>query len=187
MAETKTQRLPNAQRSYRKDRWKRLLGWNEVMVAALALMAAVAWFAVPRPKPGRPVSLMGNEHIGSEWAERSVDYSSTPPTSGPHVDKIARWGIHTDYIPGEVQLHNLEHGGVMVQYNCANCDDLVNKLASVVRRYKEHVILAPYPTMKSVVALTAWGRIDTFDDFNETRIVTFFEAFSGQDHHDSEH
>lgn len=183
MAETKTWRFPNAERRFRKGRWKTLFGWNEVMVAALALMAAVAWLVVPGTNPGRPVSLMGNEHIGSEWAERSIDHNSTPPTSGPHLEKIARWGIHPEPIPNEVQLHNLENGGVMVQYNCEDCDDLANQLAVVVRRYPDHVILAPYPVMESRIALTAWGRIDTFDEFNETRIVNFIETFAGQDHH----
>ena len=183
IAETETQRFPNAERHYRKGSWKTLFGWNAVMVATLALMAAVAWLEVPRTKPGRPVSTMGNEHIGSEWAQRSIDYNSAPPTSGPHVDKIARWGIHTGYVPDKVQLHNLEHGGVIVQYYCEDCDDMVNQLATIVRRYPDHVILAPYPIMKSRIALTAWGRIDTFDEFNEIRIVAFIEAFAGLEHH----
>src|SRR2546422_7866641 len=39
-------------------------------------------------------------------------------------------------------------------------------------------ILAPYPTMKSRIALTAWTRVDAFDAFDETRIVRFIEARS---------
>jgi len=45
------------------------------------------------------------------------------------------------------------------------------------------VVLAPYPPMKPKIALTAWSRIDAFDDFDERRIVRFIEAYRGIDHH----
>jgi hypothetical protein len=70
-----------------------------------------------------------------------------------------------------------------VQYNCENCDALVDQLSGVVRRYDEHVVLAPYPAMGSAIALTAWGRIDKLDDFDEERIVAFIDAYAGIDHH----
>ena len=97
---------------------------------------------------------------------------------------LAQWGIHTDPIPNELQVHNLEDGGVMVQYNCPDaCPDLVAQLAGVVERYPSLVILAPYPDMDARIALTAWGRIDTFEEFDEARIVRFIEAYRGLDHH----
>ena len=92
--------------------------------------------------------------------------------------------IHDEPIPNELQVHNLEDGGVMVQYNCEQgCEDLVEQLSAVVSRYDEQVILAPYPGMGSRVALTAWGRIDTFDESDEDRVVRFVEAFRRIDHH----
>jgi hypothetical protein len=125
---------------------------------------------------------MGNQHIGPE-AVGTVTYNSTPPTSGPHLGQVAQWGVHSEPIPNELQVHNLEDGGVMVQYDCEDCDELVNQLAGVVRRYHEAVILAPYPDMPNRIALTAWGRIDAFDEFDEERIVSFIEAYAGLDHH----
>lgn len=84
----------------------------------------------------------------------------------------------------ELQVHNLEDGGVLVQYNCPqNCPDLVEKLKAIVKRYDKLVILAPYPGMKSRIALTAWGRIDAFDGFDEARIERFIKAYRGIDHH----
>jgi hypothetical protein len=59
----------------------------------------------------------------------------------------------------------------------------VTRLRAVVLRYDRFVILAPYPGMRSRIALTAWTRIDTFDEFNERRIVRFIEAYRGIDHH----
>ena len=79
-------------------------------------------------------------------------------------------------------MHNLEDGGVMVQYNC-ECPELVEKLRVIVRKYDKYVILAPYPTMKSRIALTAWTRLDKFDEFDEKRIVRFIDSYRGIDHH----
>ena len=90
--------------------------------------------------------------------------------------------MHTRPIPPPLQVHNLEDGGVLIQYNC-ECPDLVERLRAIVRRYDRHVILAPYPPMKSRIALTAWARIDAFEEFDEKRIVRFVEAYRGIDHH----
>ena len=73
-------------------------------------------------------------------------------------------------------------GGVVIQYNC-ECPELVDKLRTIVRGYDKHVIVAPYPGMKSRIALTAWTRLDRFEEFDEKRIVRFIEAYRGIDHH----
>ena len=52
-----------------------------------------------------------------------------------------------------------------------------------MRKYDKYVILAPYPTMKSRIALTAWTRLDKFDEFDEKRIVRFIDSYRGIDHH----
>jgi hypothetical protein len=59
----------------------------------------------------------------------------------------------------------------------------VDKLTAIVGRYDRQVILAPYPGMDKRIALTAWGRIDKFDAFDEQRIVRFIAAYRGIDHH----
>jgi len=90
--------------------------------------------------------------------------------------------VHTRPIPRELQVHNLEDGGVVVQYNC-ECPDLAAKLRGVVEKYDKQVILAPYPGMPSTIALTAWTRIETLSAFDEKRIRRFIEAYRGIDHH----
>ncbi|OLD77532.1 MAG: hypothetical protein AUG87_04385 [Candidatus Rokubacteria bacterium 13_1_20CM_4_70_14] len=123
----------------------------------------------------------GNLHIPTADSPHEP-YNSDPPTSGPHLPYIAPWGVHTRPIPTPLQVHNLEDGGVLVQYNC-ECPELVEKLRAIVRRYDRHVILAPYPPMKSRIVLTAWTRLDAFEEPDEKRIVRFIEAYRGIDHH----
>jgi len=106
---------------------------------------------------------------------------------------IAPWGFYDKPIPKEYQVHNLEDGGVLIQYNCPQgCPDLLKKLAGVFFKYKTraekekrymHLIVAPYPDMNARIALTAWTRIDTFTEFDEARMDRFIEAYVGIDHH----
>lgn len=153
-----------------------------------------------KDEPGQPVPLQGNTHIQSPGSPHPP-YNSDPPTSGPHVNYIVKWGIHKVPITREIQVHNLEDGGVIMQYNCNNCAELVSKLEAIAQQYQkkaemersktnskhpnryDHLILAPYPGMEATLALTAWGRIDKFNEYDEGRITKFIEAYIGIDHH----
>ena len=152
------------------------------MVVVAAVIGYFAYRAVA-DLPGVFMPDQGNVHIQSA-GEPHVAYNSTPPTSGPHLPYLAPWGVHTEPIVRELQVHNLEDGGVNVQYNCPTaCPDLVDKLKAIVQRYPDRVVLAPFPGMKTRIALTAWTRLDAFDDFDEARIVKFIKAYRGIDHH----
>jgi Protein of unknown function (DUF3105) len=162
---------------------RRRMTTGATIVGVVVVAAAIAWFAYQAAanKPGEQFPDLGNEHIQTATDPHEA-YNSDPPTSGPHLPYIAPWGIHTRPIPPELQVHNLEDGGVVVQYNC-ECPELAEKLRGIVRKYDKHVILAPYPTMKTRIALTAWTRLDRFDELDEKRIVRFIEAYRGIDHH----
>jgi hypothetical protein len=96
---------------------------------------------------------------------------------------VAPWGVHTKPISKELQTHNLEDGGVAVQYR-PDCEaQVLEPLKSVVGRYRDHVLLAPYPGLDRCIALTAWTRIDKFDQFDERRVARFIDAYRGIDHH----
>ncbi len=133
-------------------------------------------------QPGRHVPSLGYRHIQNVDFPH-IAYNSDPPTSGPHVTGLARWGIHKAPIPKELQVHNLEEGGVIIQYNRNADTELISKLAEITRGYTNLVILALYPYMDSLIALTAWTRIDTLDQFDEKRIERFIKAYRGIDHH----
>lgn len=157
-------------------------------LAGIALLGGIGYLAYGRwasGSPGEPAPSLGNRHIASSEIGL-IQYNTDPPTSGPHLASIARWGIHEVPIPKELQVHNLEDGGVLVQYNCpqteGGCRDLVEKLAGIATRY-QHAILAPYPGMSHKIALTAWGRLDKFNEFDETRIARFIESYIDIDHH----
>jgi len=164
-----------------RRRTRRRVTW--AAAAAVGIVVFLAFYLWAGNRPGQFVKSLGNEHLLAA-DQKHVPYNSVPPTSGPHLPFIARWGVHAEPIANELQVHNLEEGGVLVQYNCPqDCPDLVSKLRAIVLRYDTQVILAPYPGMDSRIALTAWSRIEKLDQIDEKRIVRFIQAYRGGDHH----
>ncbi|OGD32495.1 hypothetical protein A3C91_02590 [Candidatus Azambacteria bacterium RIFCSPHIGHO2_02_FULL_52_12] len=124
---------------------------------------------------------------GRDHLDLGVDhppYSSIPPTSGWHTPDSHVWGVSKDPIPDEIQVHNLEHGGIMIQYkpgiDKSTGNNIIEKLEEIGRRYKSKVIVAPYPKLGKNIALTAWTYLDKFNDFDENRIVGFIAAHIDQ-------
>ena len=135
--------------------------------------------------PGEKVEDQGTQHI-EEGAEHPA-YNSQPATSGWHYPQPlapVSWGVHQTFIPEEKRLHNLEHGGISITYNCApSCPKLVESLTEIVQRARNEsmkVLLSPYPGTKQRISLTAWTFIDSFDAFDKDRIIEFIDS-----HHNS--
>lgn len=176
--QAKTEPAPLLTRRQRR----RLAGVGIAMAAVLAISGAW-WLYVPsRPAPGEYLVSLGNTHIPTPDTPHQP-YNSDPPTSGPHLPHIAPWGVHTRPIVKELQVHNLEDGGVVVQYQPECADRVLAPLRTIVERYADHVLLAPYPGLDRCIALTAWTRIDKLDEVDEGRIVRFINAYRGIDHH----
>ena len=141
----------------------------------------------------------GNTHI-QQGSASPIEYNTTPPTSGPHYPGLAPWDIYDEPIRYEQVVHNMEDGGVIVYYQCEeDCPELREQLAEVVRPYVNrgrHVLMMPndpdwtgfgsqsaHKDMGARIALTAWQRLDKFEEFDEGRIRAFIERYEGIDHH----
>ncbi len=171
-------------RIVRKRLFKRL-GKYSVAIVIVAAIGYGLFKAATRPKPGESIADLGNEHIESEQAPH-IPYNSVPPTSGPHVSGKAVSGIHDEQISDELQLHNLEDGGVIVHYDSARVPtSTVEELVSLIKGYRKDVILEPYtkPSLPTPIVLTAWSRIEKMEVFDRERIKQFIKAYRGIDHH----
>jgi len=137
----------------------------------------------------------GHQHLA---AGQTFDgYNSNPPTSGPHAPAPAPWGISGVAIAKESAVHNMEHAGVVVWYNCNagptratadQCARLRGDLEGVVLPLLsagKKVVMTPYPGMDHRIALTAWQYLDAFDEFDAQRVKTFIATF--ECHTDVEH
>ena len=114
------------------------------------------------------------DHI--QLGDPHPEYNSKPAVSGWHSGFTVEWGFHDYEIPDEVLVHNLEHGGVGIHYDCPDgCSSVIQSLRMVSERY-DKVVVSPYPGLDSVIVLTAWTYIDKLNQFDEVRITKFIET-----------
>ena len=171
-------------------------------VAVIALVLALGYGAIQLlgliygDAPGYAVPVQPSQHRSQ--CPRS-GYNSFPPTSGCHAGRQTTYGVHEEPIPFEPQLHNLEHGGVIIQYRTSGVLGLDENLSGELKSWVEdlrqqdprycRLIVAPYPgkfqapkvnpteAAEKVIALTSWGRIDLLDDYDRERIRGFIDAW----------
>ncbi|MEE9284868.1 MAG: DUF3105 domain-containing protein, partial [Dehalococcoidia bacterium] len=116
-------------------------------------------------------------------------YNSNPPTSGPHAPQRAEWGVLDEPIPREVPVHNMEHGGVVIWYNCSagdapldneQCKQLRDQLAAITEgalAEEKPVLMLPYPDIETRIVLTAWRTLDAFNEFDGARVQAFIDSY----------
>lgn len=137
--------------------------------------------------PGERFPSLGNLHIGQG---DEVTYNSTPPTSGPHYPSIAGWGTYTelnDSVSDPYLVHNMEDAGVVLWYRAGTPEENQQRASALESAYDSaryrRVIIVPRENLETLYAMTAWQRLETFDEVNPEQINTFMEAYEGIDHH----
>ena len=91
----------------------------------------------------------------------TVSYSTQPPVTGDHEGIWGATGTYAKEIPDEVQVHNLEHGHVLIQYVPGEIDGpVLDGLVALARSNSEWILLAPRSAdrfvPKASLAFTAW-------------------------------
>lgn len=88
-----------------------------ILFAVVAFMAFLVWLFVAssKPLPGQKMVDLGRKHV--PMGEK-VDYNSNPPTSGPHYEDWVRSGVYETPKDDGYLIHSLEHGYVIMSYNC---------------------------------------------------------------------
>ena len=159
----------------------RTIPWFWIGAAAIVL---VLWFLLFQQlqfgAPGERVLVSG---VGDHRSEgESIRYDSVPPAGGPHWSSPARWGPSTAQLPDERVVHNLEHGGVVIDYNNITGDDLA-RLTALVTTYPRDkfgevkIVLQPYDKIApGTIALTAWGWRQILTAYDERAVRAFIDA-----------
>jgi uncharacterized protein DUF3105 len=86
----------------------------------------------------------------------SDEWNTDPPTSGPHYEVPVIWGTYTEPVNQAQLVHNLEHGGVAIQYGDEVSQETIDQLESFVQDNPRGTVLAPYPKLGDQIALGAW-------------------------------
>jgi uncharacterized protein DUF3105 len=145
----------------------------------------------------QPVSTLVGQEIPDEGTPSHIDPSTSwtykvyPPTSGPHYSAAGiapvPWKTIDTLVEGQF-VHNLEHGGIAILYDCpsgTDCttlknqlSDYINKLAPLDPTYSEvKIVMTPYTRgMTKKVALVAWHYVLFLDGYDQNAITQFYES-----------
>ncbi|MGI9657848.1 MAG: DUF3105 domain-containing protein [Gaiellaceae bacterium] len=137
----------------------------------------------------------GSVHVDS--LPDGFAYNSVPASQGPHHPEWLRWGVYEEPVPELNVVHNLEHGGITVQYGR---DVLPETVAKVLEWYAEDtdaIIVAPHDGLGAEIALAGWtvenveqavevvyssseGNVLHCDGFDERAFSDFRETYRGR-------
>ncbi len=152
------------------------------LVALVALQVTLNAVAEAR-LPGERFRSQGNLHVS--LGANTPAYNSDPPTSGWHTAELAPWGAHLEAQHDQRLLHNMEDGGVVLWYPLGTPEENaahVTALEDVARGY-DRVVIAPREGMPTTYALTAWQRLQRFEDVDREGMRAFLAAYHGIDNH----
>lgn len=89
-----------------------------IIVCSTSFLAVIlAWLFIEssKPLPGEKIDDLGRGHVP---IGEVVEYNSNPPTSGKHYEDWIKSGIHSEPSDDRNLVHSLEHGYVIMSYNC---------------------------------------------------------------------
>jgi hypothetical protein len=178
-----------------KNRSKQNTMSNRNLIITLSIIGGVALLALlgyAVRAARQPVALLGEEFPIAEAehipeGQKATNYNSDPPTSGQHYSEPAEAGFYEEAPPDERLVHNLEHGHIVVYYNCTNlsesaCSDLKEGIRQALERagvvsstQTLKIVAAPRPGMPNMVTYTSWGRLYRAESFDEDEFLLFVE------------
>jgi hypothetical protein len=126
-------------------------------------------------------------------------YETNPPASGPHYPIWALWSrIYDQPVPRGYYVHNQEHGGVTILYNCpSGCPDVEADLAALVASLPRDPsctsprtgrwMVTPDPLLPPgvTVAAASWSAIYTASCVDFPTLTRFYNEHEGEGPEDS--
>ena len=103
-------------------------------------------------------------------------YGTNPPSSGPHYPTWPAYRTYANPVPAGFLVHGLEHGAVVISYNCpGGCAAEVTRAQAFIEALPldvacaapKRIILVPDPMLTVRFAAAAWTwtlRADCFDE-----------------------
>ena len=123
---------------------------------------------------------IGDQHVNVGIVP---EYSTTPPTSGPHYDETASWGVYEREVLDQQVVHNLEHGGVVISHNLTDADQVaaLRSFAEAQPGFPGCLIMRPYPDIaEGMVVLTAWEWLQEFPGVDTEGMQPFIDAHTNR-------
>jgi len=167
--------------------------WMAAAVAAL-LVAIIAGYYVLHSSSATasmfasPIGYAVKDEGRTHVAEGSyIQYQHNPPSSGPHYPAPKDWGFYDQPVAAGYFVHNLEHGGIVVLYDCPNgCANLVTELKQIDQTFPKDkyaevkMVISPYHPLPNgaQVSVLAWDHeFDFTKGFNRAQLQQFYQQY----------
>ncbi len=136
----------------------------------------------------KSVPALKGDHTVATADGTSGKWNTSPPTSGPHYVQQAVWGAYKEPLLQAQVVHNLEHGGIAIQYGKDVPQATIDELQAFYDDHKNGTLLAPLPSLGSDIALGVWttksasnaddgtAYLVRCSDFDEASYAAFFKA-----------
>jgi Protein of unknown function (DUF3105) len=134
-----------------------------------------------------------SDHSDVPTPDSEVDWNTDPPSNGPHYGQTAIFGAYDEPLQQQRVVHNLEHGGVSIQWGPQVPDGEVAALRAWYEDGdKDGLVLAPYQPAGDQIALAAWRDTDPGDadrgegivakcpTFDESAFDAYLDAYGFQ-------
>ena len=105
-----------------------------------------------------------------------LEYTSDPPTSGPHQPGPEVSGVVAEPLTAPVQVGVLERGDVLIQYDPSLGAAAAAELDAVAA---DHVVVAPNPDLPAPIVATAWLYKRTCDAVDADALRAFSDERAG--------
>ncbi len=123
---------------------------------------------------------IGRRHITTLNPNPPIKYNSFPPTSGPHYYIPAVWGSYDSPVSEYQAVHNLEHGGIVIQYGPGVSKASISQIADFYQSDPVALLVAPFPKLGNKISVTAWTHLAVCPSFDQKSFTAFRDAFRYQ-------
>ncbi|MGH3037340.1 MAG: DUF3105 domain-containing protein [Gaiellaceae bacterium] len=198
---TPPKRPVQAPKAYRPEHDPRRSQWIFIAVAVVIVVAAAAVGigfimsgrdggdsgAVGGPGNCQRQTFAALEASHVQELPDGYEYNSIPATSGFHNAQTAIWNLYDEPVPQINYVHNLEHGGVVVQYGSGVPASAVTQVADWYQQDTNGLVVAPLapeleeeaPNLADKLVLTSWTHMMTCTAFDEGAFDDFVDDFRG--------
>jgi hypothetical protein len=145
-------------------------GSSNAKGAVQALTAAGCQYKHPPAQARTP-------HFTTLTPNPPPSWNTYPPSSGRHYYQWVLWGDYDTPVRLIEEVHNLEHGGMIIQYGNKVSKSDIEEINAFWQKDPTAMLVAPLPNLGNKIALTAWTQWAECTSFDQKAFKAFQSAF----------